>query len=83
LLDHVERLKMPTLVLGGGRDRLLPFKPVPAWTRRLPDGELEVIERCGHMLIIEDPERVVARMLAFLRRDAQRTFAVKSASQAS
>lgn len=81
LLDDVERLKMPTLVIWGGRDRLLPFKPVPEWTRRLPDGELEVIERCGHMPIIEDPERVISRMLTFLRRSARPSFAM--ASQAS
>ena len=81
LVDHVGRLTMPTLVIWGGRDRLLPFKPVPAWTKRLPDGELEVIERCGHMPIIEDPERVVTRILAFLRR-ADRPSSI-AASQAS
>ncbi len=78
LLKEVERLKMPTLVIWGGRDRLLPFKPVPAWTQRLPDGELEVIERCGHMPIIEDPDRVVARMKAFLLRSAQQVPAAVS-----
>jgi hypothetical protein len=31
---------------------------------------LEVIERCGHMPIIEKPEQVVARMKAFLARTA-------------
>ncbi|HZS41400.1 MAG TPA: alpha/beta fold hydrolase [Polyangia bacterium] len=78
LLRDVERIKMPTLVIWGGRDRLLPFKPVPVWTQRLPDGELEVIERCGHMPIIEDPERVVTRMRAFLGRSAQVRRAVAS-----
>lgn len=78
LLQEVERLKMPTLVIWGGRDRLLPFKPVPVWTRRLPDGELEVIERCGHMPIIEDPDRVVARMRTFLSRRVQASPALVS-----
>lgn len=70
LLDDVERLKMPTLLIWGANDRLLPFKNVPAFTRRLPDGELEVIERCGHMSLIEHPERVIARMKAFFARSS-------------
>jgi pimeloyl-ACP methyl ester carboxylesterase len=59
---------MPTLVLYGGRDRLLPTRAVPVWAGKLPAGQLEVIERCGHMPIIEKPEQVVARMKAFLAR---------------
>jgi pimeloyl-ACP methyl ester carboxylesterase len=70
LLDEVQRLEMPTLVIWGGRDRLLPLGPVPAFVRQLPAGELEVIERCGHMPIIEDPETVVARMKRFIAQTA-------------
>lgn len=68
LFDEVQRLTMPTLVIYGGRDRLLPTKSVPTWAGKLPAGELEVIERCGHMPIIEKPEQVVTRMKAFLTR---------------
>jgi pimeloyl-ACP methyl ester carboxylesterase len=68
LFDEVHRLTMPTLVIYGGRDRLLPTKSVPTWAGKLPAGELEVIERCGHMPIIEKPEQVVARMKTFLLR---------------
>jgi pimeloyl-ACP methyl ester carboxylesterase len=78
LLDQVERLKMPVLVIWGGKDRLLPFKEVPAWTARLPDGELEVIERCGHMSLIEDPERVLLRMRAFFARSSAASRAMVS-----
>ncbi len=73
LFDQVERLTMPTLVIYGGRDRLLPTKSVPTWAGKLPAGELEVIERCGHMPIIEKPEQVVARMKAFLARTTAAT----------
>jgi pimeloyl-ACP methyl ester carboxylesterase len=71
LFDEVERLTMPTLVIYGGRDRLLPTKSVPTWAGKLPVGELEVIERCGHMPIIEKPEQVVARMTSWLARTAE------------
>jgi pimeloyl-ACP methyl ester carboxylesterase len=68
LLGEAERLTMPTLVIWGERDRLLPSTEVPRWAARLPRGELEVIPACGHMSIIENPEAVVRRMLAWLRR---------------
>jgi pimeloyl-ACP methyl ester carboxylesterase len=68
LVEDAERLKVPTLVIWGGADRLLPLKPVPSWVDKLPAGELEVIEGCGHMPIIENPEAVSRRLMAFLRQ---------------
>jgi pimeloyl-ACP methyl ester carboxylesterase len=63
-----ERLAMPTLVVWGARDRLLPFARVPEWVARLPDGRLELIDACGHMAIIERPETVVEHIERFLAR---------------
>jgi pimeloyl-ACP methyl ester carboxylesterase len=68
LFGKEEKLEMPTLVIWGGRDRLLPFTHVPAFVKRLPDGELEVLERCGHMSIIEDPDAVAHAAKGFLQR---------------
>jgi pimeloyl-ACP methyl ester carboxylesterase len=82
LFDRVERLTMPTLVMYGGSDKLLPTQRVPGWARRLPAGELEVIERCGHMPIIEKPEQVVMRMKAFLRRTASSPLATPARATA-
>ena len=76
LLDDVGRITAPTLVIWGGSDRLLPLRPVAAWVDKLPAGELEVIERCGHMPIIENPEAVVSRMIKFLRPDTRLATAV-------
>jgi pimeloyl-ACP methyl ester carboxylesterase len=73
LLDDAHRLTMPTLVIYGACDKLLPTKAVPSWAARLPMGELEVIERCGHMPIIEKPEPVVAAMRSFFLRTAHST----------
>jgi pimeloyl-ACP methyl ester carboxylesterase len=70
LFDEVHRLTMPTLVIYGESDKLLPFKSVPTWASRLPAGKLEVIERCGHMPIIEKPERVVAAIQSFMLTEA-------------
>jgi len=70
LFDEVKRLTHPTLVMYGAQDKLLPVDKVPKWAGQLPAGELEVIEQCGHMPIIERPEAVVAKMTPFLARTA-------------
>jgi pimeloyl-ACP methyl ester carboxylesterase len=68
LVDEAERLTAPTLVIWGGSDRLLPLAPAQRWVEKLPAGELEVIEGCGHMPMIENPEAVLRRMMPFLRQ---------------
>jgi pimeloyl-ACP methyl ester carboxylesterase len=78
LLDRAGQLKMPTLVIWGGKDRLLPFRDVPGWAARLPNGELEVLERCGHMSLIEEPDRVLARMRSFFARSSRASRATVS-----
>jgi pimeloyl-ACP methyl ester carboxylesterase len=83
LFDQVERLTMPTLVMYGARDRLLPTKHVPRWAGKLPAGEMEVIERCGHMPIIEKPEQVVARMQKFLHRTRHHATATATTRRAA
>jgi pimeloyl-ACP methyl ester carboxylesterase len=82
LFDHVKRLTLPTLVIYGACDRLLPTKQVPQWAGALPAGELEVIEQCGHMPIIEKPEAVVARMKPFLSRTAATSAAASAGRRA-
>ncbi len=68
LLDVAKRLETPTLVIWGGRDKLLPFGRVPGWVRELRTGEMEIIERCGHMPHIENPVAVAHRVREFLGR---------------
>jgi pimeloyl-ACP methyl ester carboxylesterase len=72
LVNDAERIEAPTLVIWGGSDRLLPLRPVPSWVEKLPAGELEVIEGCGHMPIIENPEAVLRRLMPFLRQSIVR-----------
>ena len=68
LLDETYRLTMPTLVLWGAEDRLLPGGEVAAWSRRLPQGRLEVLPGCGHMPHIEQPKQVLKHVLKLLSR---------------
>ena len=71
--DHAERFTMPTLMVWGDRDRLVPLAKVARVAARLPDCELAVIEECGHMPMIECPELFIPILDDFLENKRRRT----------
>ncbi len=66
LLDELPRVTMPTLVLWGANDLVVPVHHARAATARLPHGRLEVIPDCGHLPHLERPDRFVAALGRFL-----------------
>jgi len=66
LVARYPEVRVPTLLLWGAGDRVVP----PAVGRRLqedlPDARLEVLERCGHLPAEERPRASWARVAAFL-----------------
>jgi pimeloyl-ACP methyl ester carboxylesterase len=53
LRRRLPRLNLPTLVLWGERDRVLPAGLAGEWASRLPDGRVEIIANGGHLLLDE------------------------------
>jgi 2-hydroxymuconate-semialdehyde hydrolase len=60
-----EQISVPTLVIAGANDKLREPGYAHGLADRIPDCRLEVYENCGHMPNLEQPERVVADLLAF------------------
>jgi pimeloyl-ACP methyl ester carboxylesterase len=48
LLDQLPTLTMPTLVVWGGCDYVLPASQAQAAVDRLPHGRLALLADCGH-----------------------------------
>jgi pimeloyl-ACP methyl ester carboxylesterase len=61
----LHRIKVPTLVLWGAEDKLLPAQYAEVWRREVPGVAVEIIPACGHLLHVEQAERVASRVLAF------------------
>ena len=59
LLDRLSELEMPTLVVWGADDRVVPPTHARAAASRLRRGELVVIPDCGHVPQVEQPGRLV------------------------
>jgi pimeloyl-ACP methyl ester carboxylesterase len=55
----------PTLLVHGGRDRLVPIASARALAGRRPDWDARFYPDLGHTPLIEDPERVAADIAAW------------------
>ena len=47
--DDLARITAPTLVIGGGKDRVLPSRDVRATADGVQDGWAHIFERWGHL----------------------------------
>jgi pimeloyl-ACP methyl ester carboxylesterase len=66
LQDRLEAVRMPTLVVWGAEDRIVPVDHGYAAVKRLPMARLAVIAGCGHLPHVERPEAFLAELTGFL-----------------
>jgi 3-oxoadipate enol-lactonase len=66
--DRVPDLRVPTLVLHGTEDRLIPAENGRRLAARIPDAELVLLEGAGHVYHSEQAEAADAVVLDFVRR---------------
>lgn len=60
------RITMPTLLLWGAEDRLVPVAQAPHWQRLLPDARITCVPGAGHLLFEERPEDSLRAFRTFL-----------------
>lgn len=63
---ELSRITAPTLVLWGDRDPLLTREDEEMMVREIPDASLVVYEGVGHLLYLEQPERVAHDLADFM-----------------
>jgi pimeloyl-ACP methyl ester carboxylesterase len=67
--------RVPTLVLTGDADKMIPKAHSELIVERLPDADYVVVPEAGHMVLLEKPDEVTAALSALLRRVATDTAA--------
>lgn len=67
LLDKLPSLRVPTLVVWGERDRVLPASQAREAMSGLENGFLEILPDCGHLPQVEQPERFASALERFLQ----------------
>ncbi|WP_026732744.1 alpha/beta fold hydrolase [Fischerella sp. PCC 9605] len=70
LLDSLPQLQMPTLVMWGTRDQILPKEQAEDAVKRLKQGQLALIPDCGHLPHVERPGLFAAVLIQFLDKIA-------------
>jgi len=67
LVDWLAQLEVPTRLVWGTGDRVLPYSQAKEAVSRLQEGSLELISDCGHSPHVEQPERFVSALDRFLK----------------
>jgi pimeloyl-ACP methyl ester carboxylesterase len=70
--SHVDlaRVRVPTLVMCGRQDLVTPLADHEEMAACVPGAQLTVIEACGHLSAIEQPEAVTHELARWLRATA-------------
>jgi len=68
MYELLPKIKLPTLVIAGDNDRLIPVENSRILASRIPEAELVIIKGAGHEFFIEAAEEANKKVLDFLRR---------------
>lgn len=66
VMEEINTLDIPTLVVCGSEDMLTPVKYAEYLAARINQSTLQVIPDCGHMLMLENPDKFNAILEDFL-----------------
>ncbi|HEX3733859.1 MAG TPA: alpha/beta fold hydrolase [Solirubrobacterales bacterium] len=64
--ERLGEIEMPTMIVWGQSDRVIPLAAALSYHRRIPHSRLEVFERTGHVPQLERPARFNALLDEFL-----------------
>lgn len=64
-LESAARVRCPSLVLLGREDRMTPERVAARLVEALPGATREVLADCGHMMLSEQPDRVLDSLTLF------------------
>jgi pimeloyl-ACP methyl ester carboxylesterase len=67
--DRLGAIEIPTIVIAGLSDRVIPVSAAVSYHRRIPHSRLEIFERTGHVPQLERPLRFNALLDEFLAID--------------
>jgi pimeloyl-ACP methyl ester carboxylesterase len=58
--------RTPTLVVWGRQDKIVPVRQAGRIGQLLPDAQVQLLDQCGHAVMLDCPEQVNALLVGFL-----------------
>jgi len=71
--DKLSQIRVPTLVVWGKQDQLVPFSSGEKYTAGIPGARLVAFDKCGHIPKAEKTAEFVSAVMAFLDTSATAT----------
>lgn len=68
VMDRIEEIDSPTLVIGGTADQLTPLKYARFLAEHIPQARCVTIEDAGHMVMLERPREVARAVQSFVAK---------------
>lgn len=68
IMKDIDRLQQPTCMIVGEKDVLLPISVARRTTRHIPNGEMAIIKKAGHVALIDQPQQFNRALERFLER---------------
>jgi len=66
ILDRLEEIRVPTLIIWGAQDRVVPVAHAHLAAKRVPNARLHIFDPCGHVPNIERADEFNALVIDFL-----------------
>ena len=66
--DRLEKIAVPTLLVAGSDDRIAPSAVMESMARRIPHAEFVLLEGCGHLGPMDQPQAFNSALEKFLQR---------------
>lgn len=67
--QHLAQIKVPTLLVAGSDDKVAPASVMERMKAKIPNADLLVLDGCGHLGPMDQPNEFNAALLSFLRRN--------------
>jgi len=71
IVAQLKKITVPTLILWGRQDAVIPLKVGELLDQDIPNSRLEVFEECGHIPQEEKPEETIASISRFINAVAE------------
>lgn len=72
ITEKMSQIQLPTLILHGDEDAVLPLKMSESIHQLLPQSTLKVMDGQGHSMNLENPQRMADELLAFWHKKTPR-----------
>ncbi len=69
LLPVLPKINIPTLIIWGAKDSLLPVDQAFLFNEKIPHSQLEIIPEAAHSPQLETPEKLLSLIINFLQRN--------------